>query len=524
MDPIPLPAPFGGVNQQLPIIAVQSPQCENLFNFNVTSDGVVLRNGDSKFAAITAGTPGTNYCLIGYGSSKVFAATRNTVSGKLEIIDVEANTIVFTSAASIDSTVVQPLYFNRYLFFFADGNYAPGAYYNGSAYGVIGYTGATTFKPIGGDVFKNRAYLIQKGESAYWYTGINSITGSTTKVDLSTVVSEESTLSIIAPVTISDTVSTVTLQCFIFNSGEILFYSGSYPNSSDWTLIGRARIGAPLNYQSYIDYQGDSLVLCDTGVASLRDLFLKGSEEGADLTLSSNAQDNWNALVQAIRAALGAYSNPFYGVRGIWDPKTNRIIISFPKYLDSSSTLISGSYYFVFYTQLKSWFFQRSFGTIGDLGQALSIYDITRYKNKVLFMSEPNTTGDFLVWQKEGATGFTDRNALDTAELGYDFDIKSAPIANGRAYVQKGEGMDVILETDLESVTNYQLIGDLGVQTTTAQKLPDIPTGVQKPYINMGIEASYIQYKISGTTTTGKTVGLKLYGTNFWQQIGESPR
>lgn len=123
--------------------------------------------------------------------------------------------------------------------------------------------------------------------------------------------------------------------------------------------------------------------------------------------------------------------------------------------------------------------------------------------------------------QKEGRASFYDANGYI-----YDYEIISAPIANGRAYITKAAGMDVIQETDINDWTSYQFIKDLGVDETAAQSLPTAPTGLQKPFVNMGIEGSYIQYKISGTTAydVTKTVGLTIYGTNIWLDNGKSPR
>jgi hypothetical protein len=76
----------------------------------------------------------------------------------------------------------------------------------------------------------------------------------------------------------------------------------------------------------------------------------------------------------------------------------------------------------------------------------------------------------------------------------------------------------------MQSATDYQFIGDFGVQTTTAQKVTVPNTSVQKPFVNTGIEASYVQAKISGTTVSGKTTGLKIFGFNVWLESGQSPR
>jgi len=130
-----------------------------------------------------------------------------------------------------------------------------------------------------------------------------------------------------------------------------------------------------------------------------------------------------------------------------------------------------------------------------------------------------------MIYVKEGATGFMDRKSDDSGDVGYDYNITSAPLSNGRAYIQKVEGMDVILNSDLYAQTSYKLIKDLGVAETSSQILSGVNAdSLQKPFVNLGIEGSYVQYKISGTTVTGKTTGLVLYGTNVWIEKGKSPR
>ena len=525
MNPIPLPAPYAGVNELIPKIAIESPFCEELHNFNVTQEGITLRHGDSKYRLITPAVGRTTSDFIfQYGDTALFIVKYDFTGGTLNIYNVTTSTTVYTSGILFANDNFASLYFNKYLFLFGYNFHSPGYVYNGAAWGVIGYTGSGTFRPYGGNVYNNRAYLLQATEAAYWYSNINAVSGAMKKVDLSSITEQKCTLSAIASFTVAETVQAVTYQTFIFDNGEVLFYGGSYPDAPDWTLVGKAKIGQPLDYNSVFQYQGDSIVLCDTGVVSLRDLFLKGSQEGKGLSINDRIQITWSNLIQAYRSA---YANPvgpiIFGstgsVKGLWDPKSDRIIISFPFYLDSTGTIQFGSFYFVFNTQLTSWCTQRSYGCLGT-----TIINSTVFQNKVLLLCTSNAQTHIMIYEKEGSAGFTDRDADDSSDVAYDFETISAPVANGRNYVQKATGLDVIVKSDLYAQTNYQLIKDFGVVTSNAQTT-NAPTGtLQKPFVNMGIEGSYIQYKISGTTTTGKTVGLEMYGANLWIDQGASPR
>lgn len=510
MYPVPLPAPFKGVDEQIPTIAIQSPFCENLLNFNVTRAGIELRKGDSKYKTVGANTY-TVRAMVPYSATKLLILAGRS-GPNTDIIDVDGNTVGLSVAVLTAALTTGTLSFNNYLFFFNADATNPGWYYNGSAYGALGYTG-TDFKPIGGNVYKNRAYIIQYNSSSYWYSGISAISGALTAVDLATVISEKSNLAIIAKVTLADTVESVVLQAFIFFSGEIIFYSGSYPDSPDWGEVGRAKIGTPLHEMSGLIYQGDYLVFCSNGVISLRDLFLKGSEEAANLTINNRIEKTWRSFVNKSRSALASGTGR---ITATMDTVNTRIIINFPGYVHTDDTWVSGCFFFIYNTVLKCWFFHKSNSEDGSPCRYITFYD-----NKVLYTQGGNV--NIFISEKEGATNLTDRSSADSADRTYTYEVISAPITNS-SYVQKCEGLDVIMNSDLYGQTNFYLIKDLGVKTSTAQKTTAPVSTIQKPFINMGIEGSHIQYKISGTTTTGKTTGLKIYGTNFWISKGESPR
>lgn len=522
-----IPAPYGGIDEKIPKAALASPFCESLLNFNFTQAGISLRKGDSKFTNFAQAAAGTYPHLFAqYGNARLFVPSLNSTTLKIDIIDAETGATSFSSAANGDATFSE-LYFNNRLFLFALSGYAPGFVFDGTSWGLIGYTSALFFNPFGGNVFKNRAYLIQAGEPAYWYTGLFQVTGSLDptltndagKIDLSGVISENATLSIIAKVTVADTVETVALQAFVFSGGEVIFYSGSYPNSSDWGEVGRAKISPPLDYHSGLQYQGDYLVFCDAGVVSLRDLFLKGSKKATSLTVNSRIQKSWSALVKAARTFFAIPVGPItpsvqQNIAGVWDSASNRIIISFPFRYVSASTVTPGGFYFVFDTILQSWTSHRSYGS----GEPYT--DIAFFKNKVLTVTRGTTK--VMIYQKEGSTGFTDRSANDTDDSSYDYSMLSAPIPFPKTAVHETTQIEPILESDLYAETQWNFVADFGRQTSGNQATSAGTTAVAKPAVNVGMQnITFVQVKMSGLTAASKTVGLDLYSYNVWYNAGE---
>lgn len=528
-----LPAPYGGVKQSVPKAALKSPNCENLFNFNTTVEGISLRHGDSKYKSLTQGSGGNiPISLVKYGDLNLLLLTYRTNNNNIEVFDVDSASVIYSSVLTGTSSFFTPLYFMNYLFMLEPFAYKPGFFFDGSTCGAMasvpggGWTdSARTFAPVGGNVYNHRAYLIRNNFPGYWYTEIDSISGDLKDnfKDLSGLISEQATLILIATTTISAASVTAygterpIFQSFVFSSGEILFFKGTYPDSDDWTYVARSQIGQPLSYRSALAYQGDTLIFCDTGVVSLRDLFLQGSEDAQSLTVNANMQASWQALVQAVRTQfnlpVGLIS---FHITGIFDLSTNRIIISMPFYLDSSGVAQFGSYYFVFDTIQQAWFFHRSYG----IGANVIPFDLSRYKNKDVFAAVGTTK--IMIYTKEGATGFTDRNPEDSAEVAYDYDFISAPIPFTKTEVNEVTGLEPIIQSDLYAQTFFRWISDFGKQISGNQTVDALTTSVAKPLANVGMQnITYVQLEVFGTTTTGKTVGLDLYSYNVWYSQGE---
>lgn len=503
-----LPAPYLGVNEKMPLPAIESPYCENLFNFNVTQAGISLRNGDVK-DTLYSGVAQFDGCgLLNYSNS-YFVVSYDASATRMKIYS--AGSLVYTSAASYLYPYLG-FEFNRYLFLFSYVSSAAFAY-DGTNWGVCGYTGSG-FRGVTGVSFKNRAYIIQYDECAYWYSEISAISGALTKVNLSGITNQTCKLMGIAPITIADNVSAVTFLAFIMDNGEVLFYSGSYPNSSDWSLAGRGLISQPLVYNPYVLYQGDCLCMTDGGIVSLRDLFLKGSQEAVSLSVNSYIQETYVDLVSKIRVS-STVSRGSVGdyIHAIWHPLSNRLIFSFGFYVDSNGTLQSGAFYFVFNCELKSWSFHRSYG--GQVTQMIVA------QNKIL-ISANSGTSKIMIWQKEGSTGFMDRLVDDSADIAYDYTMLSAPIPFPKTAVYEATQIEPILESDLYAETNWNFVVDFGRQTSGNQKTDASTTSVSKPAVNVAMQnITYVQVKMSGTTTTGKTIGLDLYSFNVWYNAGE---
>ncbi len=537
--------PYKGVNELLPVATIKAPYCETLLNFNATAGGIELRNGDSIYHVLTPATTCNILGLFTYGpSGGIFIALQDNSgganNGKIYIYDVDANSIVYTSAAAASTVNLDSVFYDGTLFIFPTGDHtlSPGIKYNGSAWAAVGYTGAGNFYPIAGNIFNHRQYMPQIGELAYWYSPIDSpASGTCIKVDLSGIFEEGSELAIIASTTISETISSVIYQSFISYTGEVLFYTGDYPNADNWALVGRAHIAQPVDFAATIPYNGDTLILTDAGVVSLRDLFLRGSQQAASLTLSNEIQKSWTNLVKLMRLEFSrpvgpiSLSTPHGRIKGVYDAINSRIIINFPRHFTlnnpDGNDIQEGNLYFIFDTNLQSWFLHQSGDVQGTGNLHINNYDMVTYKGKVLLASVDSSGAFYAVRIKEGrcVTGdisFIDKYVDNSTEIPYQYEAKFAPVPFTKDRVHTIMSIEPILQSDLYAQTNFSLIADFGRQTTGNQVVDALTTSVQKPLVNVGLSgANFAQVKVSGTTVTSKTVGLTLYGCNVQYEAGE---
>lgn len=523
-----LPAPYGGVNELTPVLAVKPPECINLLNFNTTAEGVTLRRGDKKFQVIATATGDNLLAIAGYGDTSSWALVNKPAANQTIIYNLGTGAADYTHPASTSSVALK-LEFNKYLFLLrgSDQNFA----YNGAAWGTLGYTGSS-FYPFGGAVYNGRCYLVQQAEAAFWYSDVASISGPVTKVDMSTLVSRRANLTAITTFTLSENVTSVQVVAFVFSTGEILFYTGSYPDSTDWQQVGVATIPQPITYDCCLPYQGDSLVMVDTGVVSLRDLFLKGSQQALALSVNSKIAQTWQDLVQNMRIDQSAPVGPLFGVltgtrlkgiRAVWDKKNERLIFGFPT--PRSGIIGAGdNFYFVFDANRQAWaFHQRQ-------ANELSITDMIYFQNKILIgdwtpetvvVVEKEGSFNYSDYFKDGATGIEDYT-------GFNFEIELAPLPLGRSNTQQVTGVDVIMSSG--ATVDVTLAADLGVQTTASQSYPSTAGTMTKAHFNTGIEGTYVQATIDGSTlgggtsTSGTIHPVEIYGLNIWTQQGTRPR
>lgn len=518
MQAVNLPVPYMGLNTKYPLAMLKAPYAEGVINFNPINDGLVLRNGDSFYK--TGNGANDNLDIVTIDDDNLVALSFDA-AGLIYFRDVLANTLLFTSTTVGVGVYpnINPSFFHRYTFFWGCDAVRSDA----GVWGTIGYTGlGATGK--GAVPYKNRNYIINKDSTKYNYSEINAIAGFTHEVDLKDVSTTGANIACVTRITISDNVSTVDLLSFILFSGEVLFFSGTYPDSSTWAIVGRATIGKPLSYMSGIAYGADFIAFCTTGPTSLRDVFLKGDKYQAKGALGEEIFGLWKNI-------LAVYSSSdSYPMKGVWDKRNNRVVIFFPGFYNTPDWIPSsyngGTYFLIYDTDLNCWYLHFTTPTPGDSGSYFSTKGLAIFRDELYYLTD-NTASfpgyEWIVMKKEGATDYDDQdpNAEGRSIPGY---ILSAPIVLNESQIQKCEGVEMIMENGFSSSVSVKIVGNLGQTETAAQSVIGTTSGIQSQYFNAGIESLLIQYELTSASVEDVSVGLNLYTVALWLSRGTSPR
>lgn len=513
-----LPPPYKGQNDILPEISIQNPYCIRMKNFNNDGGALQLRKGHKKFAQVNTDiTQPLN--IAAYGDELFLLIDDSTVG--LRWYDVSSGTPV-----SVHTTVwggddeIHTLYFNGYLFYFGESGLSPGQsgpqYYNGSAWGAAGYTWSIG-TPLGGAVYKNRAYFLDRGTTKYAYSEIDAISGATTTVDLATVISEKSDLAAIRSVSLSENVTQENVLAFIFSSGEILVYSGSYPDSASWQIISRLKVSPLLYVNSAIDAKGDTFLLTRSEILSLRNLIARGYNAEREEGIGAAVQDRWKQITAGIAAATVGVN---YFFKGLYDEDRDRLIISVPQYVDPDTGVAAeGIFQFIYDFVLGAWY---EYYQPDDGEDFVRVYSATYYEKGSYVMSYARASGTkyATVHKLDSETNYLDDDIV-SGESGIEYEMLTAPLPIPKFGANAIDGVEAICKTDLYAQTNYKFIADLGRQSTSEQSISSQGTDVAKPMMNVGIQGAItVQLEISGTSVSSAE-GLELYALNVWYAAGE---
>lgn len=517
-QPRSLPPPFKGLMDRVPLAAVEYPYAEKIYNWNVSNGKCSLRKGDQYWGRATANNadPIVNLKSTNITGSEddrlIGMVLINNGAGGINWYDYSTTTpsLMYSNGALALDNDIHTAEFNGYVYWWGHLGLSvvDGVYYSGSAWGTTPYTYSIGFVPFASTAHRSRHYIYELFSTKIAYGGVDAVTGTAKVMDIGSAFRNKCFIWGLRSISVTGTNGTDNLLAVIGSTGEIICYAGSYPESADWRIAARFKIPRPLVAEGLIDFNTDVLVITDGGLISIQDLFTQGERNAVENAMSAPIQNKWRRVARSLRG-LGT-TFPRWYTKGVYNEAEGKIVVHFPAFVDNTGATFSFGYQLIYDLATKAWY--------EHYNQTVGRHYPLEYHNGAIFYG--SDTGNS-VFKKEGKSDYKDDPRGGGTANPYAFELVSAPLPFAKAGVNRSVGMEFIASGDYTAVTDIKFISNLGGRSTAATRIPTQPAGIQKPFVSIGIEGTYIQYSLSSSGSTAPaSTGCDLYGVNLVYQSG----
>lgn len=469
---VSIPSPIGGLNGRDAVAAMPSTDAPIMENWFPGDTSVSVRGGSFKRNDTVFANPILTLAVHnGNATNKAFA-----VSGSVIYEVTATGAPVASYAVGINSDIFQWCQMGtvggRFLMMF-DG-VSSGKYYDGAVWstttlgaGATQISGVDPINIINCNIYKNRLYLVEKNSANVWYLPINSIYGAATKLDLSSLLRQGSTIMAMCTWTIDNAAGLQEYAVFISNTGEILTYQGSDPSvATDFKLASRFSIGRPVSYRCFEQVGSDVIVLCDDGAFPLSKALLTDRSQ-LDLAVSDKIRNVILSDIINWRNTSPTAPLPFNYER--WGillyPHGSKLIINVAPTGGSAGV----AHQYVMNTSTGAW----------TKFTGWDAYCFVRFNDLLLF------GGRASVWQ-------ADTNSTTDDTNGIAVDCQQAFQSFGTSGIKQFTAARPVLNTDLLANPPMRMDYNYGAQTTTSSNMSLALSA------SVGIKASWQSLAVSG--------------------------
>ena len=329
----PMPVGSGGWNRYDPLNKMPENDAIVMDNFYPNQGSTDLRNGYEVWGTGLGGSVESLYEWSGPSSRKLIAGA----GGK--IWDATLKGAAVQLAMGFTNNRWQAVNFKGRLFM-VNGVDAPQDY-NGTAVAATAWTGPMSINAlINVNAYRNRLYFVEKDTAKVWYGGVEAITGALTVFDLSSAGRVGGSLTLMATWTQGTETGADEFAVFVMDTGECLIYAGSNPAATDWSLIGRFKLGTPMGRRASFNVGAQLLLITNTGVEDFGTLIRVGIEN-AGTAVSKK-------ITNAFTEVITIYGSLF-GWQGIYYPKGQRLLVNVPIITNNTQ------YQYVMNTASRAW-------------------------------------------------------------------------------------------------------------------------------------------------------------------------
>ncbi len=320
-QPIPVPAPFMGMNTRDGITSLNPAEARLIVNMICESGKLVIRKGKAEHQVIPgAASVGSTYTHKGVAADTILAAADG------EIWDVTGAPVALTAAAyTLDTWSMRQ--FNDHTIG-VNGTDTPWRF-NGSAVVASGLSGSgltiANLRTV--HVVGIRMWFTEEGSADVWYLPVKSITGVLTKFNLS-----QETKGGYCVGVYEFRNSTV----FMMSTGETLTYQGD--PATTFSLSGRYDAPKPVGYDPGVAAGGDLILMTESGPLPFEGV-------AAGVGFDSVSLQSWGKIVPSWTADFTRY-----GANVGWNALffAGLVIFNIPTDLTTSKQ-------WVFSTRQKAW-------------------------------------------------------------------------------------------------------------------------------------------------------------------------
>jgi hypothetical protein len=502
--PIPLPIPIRGLNRKVPLGEMPPEYCAWAVNFDPEAQFIKIRNG-YVIHAIAPSDVSTLFCLAPWHNSSLFAYGDRTGGNPHRIYDVTTSTVSSAHTTGSDTAdEVAPIYYADRLSFIAEAGVANCARtYDGSTWNTF------DFSPNGvraGFTYKGRVFLTNGGNVLV--SALSAITGAVDTYDFSTLFTKRSNIRWGGVLTSTTNRSDEQYVCFCSADGEILVYAGDHPGALNWEQIARFETAENIGFtqRAMTSFKNDILAITKEGVVSVRRLW-QDFEDPNDYFLTKDISPYWREFVRNM--IEDANYDEFNNEPSIayW-PEQNKIYVLMNGHLNedgSWSSIYDYSTMFVYNTVSKAWQIHKMPSTTPSVGIG-GVSNIVYKDNNIYFISNSCV-------MKVG-TGFQDEvpDRIGGTYQAYTVELKSAyqNYSRSEKYKKVG-GFDLIVNTDFTgSQIGMKAASDMGRKVSQRSTQAFI-SGYSNPFYSVGVDGTFIQWRIEGTSDTAASDGFELH-------------
>ena len=305
------PAPIGGWNTVSPLESMPETDAVTLENwlprggYCETAPGYTTQStvGATTILTLAAFEHPTTPILLAASATAIY----NGIAGGAALLAGQTNGYWQTTMAN-----------NRLLL--VNGADTAQSYTQAGGFVALAFVGAPAGAPfVNLCLYKGRMFYWQADSSSAYYCGAGAYQGAVTALPFDMLAS--GSLVNMFQWTMDGGSGVDDVAVFVFETGDVLVYSGDDPAAATWSLIGKFKIGRPLGYRAVTQLAGSAIIMTTDGYVDITTLL----REGAVTDLNA-----YSAKIQtAAREAAFAFVNDRESACVYW-PKEGLFIANVP--------------------------------------------------------------------------------------------------------------------------------------------------------------------------------------------------